>query len=341
MFACSCRIIYFVMIHLRNAWLPFLMAIIVISCNEPSRIATDPLGSWNDGLAKQSIIEFIESVTDSNDESYIPESSRIAVFDNDGTLWSEKPYYFQLQFAIDRIKELASGHPEWYEIQPFKAVLEGDMKTVMDYGVPGIIELVMKSHAGMSDKEFRVVVNDWIDTARHNETGKLYRDMVYRPMIELLNYFRDQGFKTYIVSGGGTDFLRAWSEVVYGIPPQQIIGSTIKKKFDSIEGEPLIVRMPEIEFINDKEAKPLGIQRHIGRMPVAAFGNSDGDLQMLQWTASGPGKKLMVYIHHTDADREWAYDRDSHVGKLDKGLDEARDKGWLIVDMKNDWKVVH
>jgi len=300
-----------------------------------------PLPSWNEGQVKQAIIEFVSVTTDSANTGFIPENERIVVFDNDGTLWSEQPYYFQLQFAIDRIKEMAPQYPEWRDQQPFKAVLEDDIHSVMESGVPGLLQLVMASHAGMTTQEFESIVKEWIITARHPKTGRLFTEMVYQPMLELLEFFQANGFKTWIVSGGGIEFMRPWTEKVYGIPPEQVVGSSIKKKFELVDGNPIIHRMPEVEFINDKEAKPVGIEKHIGRRPVAAFGNSDGDLQMLQWTAAGAGKRLMVYIHHTDSVREWAYDRESHIGNLDKGLDEANEKGWTVVDMKNDWKQIY
>jgi len=263
------------------------------------------------------------------------------VFDNDGTLSSERPMYFQLFFALDRIKELAPQHPEWQEDQSFKAVLEGDLKTAMSVGEDALLELVMASHAGNTTEEFSQTVNDWLATAKHPKTGRPYTDMVYKPMLELLVYLRSNGFKTFIVSGGGIEFMRPWAEQVYGIPPEQVVGSSIKTKFEMRDGKPVLVRLPKINFIYDKEGKPIGINQHIGRCPIAAFGNSDGDLQMLQWTAAGKGARFCLYVHHTDAEREWAYDRDAHIGKLDKGLDEAKAKGWTVVDMKKDWKTVH
>ncbi|MCB2220142.1 MAG: haloacid dehalogenase-like hydrolase [Bacteroidetes bacterium] len=318
-----------------------------ISCSSPEpdqQVNTpqqDPLPSWNEGVTKNAIIDFVVSTTDPNSKSFIPENKRIVVFDNDGTLWSEQPLYFQFLFVIDRIKKMAPEHPEWREKQPFKAVLEDDLETVKKSGVPGLLTLTMASHSGMTTDEFKQIVNDWINTAKHPKTGKLYKEMVYQPMLEVLEYLRANGYKTFIVSGGGIDFMRPWTEEVYGIPPEQVIGSSGKYEFRMSNHNPEIVKLPEIDFIDDKEGKPIGIQKFIGRKPVAAFGNSDGDLQMLQWTASGEGKRLMVYIHHTDAEREWAYDRDSHIGHLDKGLDEAQEKGWIIVDMKNDWNRIY
>jgi hypothetical protein len=301
----------------------------------------EPLPSWNDAPSKQAILSFVEETTHSDSETFIPENERIVVFDNDGTLWSEQPVYFQFMFALDRIKQLAPEHPEWYDDTLFQAAINSDMEVIMKSGVHGLLTLTMVSHAGMSTSEFEQTVKDWISTARHLKTGKLYKEMVYQPMLEVLNYLRANGFKTYIVSGGGLDFMRPWAEEVYGIPSEQLLGSSGKYQFEIIDGKPEIRKMPEIDFIDDKEGKPIAIHKFIGKRPVAAFGNSDGDLAMLQWTAAGEGKRLMVYIHHTDADREWAYDRESHIGKLDKGLDEAREKGWTVVDMKKDWQKIY
>jgi phosphoglycolate phosphatase-like HAD superfamily hydrolase len=280
-------------------------------------------------------------VTDPQGPDFVPEAERIAVFDNDGTLWSEQPAYFQLFFAVDRVKAMAPEHPEWKTQQPFKAVLEDDMEALAAAGEHGVVELVMASHTGVTTVEFEAIVTDWIATARHPKTGRLYTEMVFQPMLELLDYLRASGFKTFIVSGGGIEFMRPWTEEVYGIPPEQVVGSSVKTKFEMRDGEPILVRLPEMNFIDDKEGKPVGINSHIGRRPIAAFGNSDGDLQMLQWTAAGDGPSFCLYVHHTDAEREWAYDRGSHIGGLDKGLDEAAARGWTVVDMKSDWKVVY
>ncbi len=298
-----------------------------------------PLPSWNDGATKAAIIEFVEQVTSPGD-SFVPVAERIATFDNDGCLWSEQPIYFQLQFAIDRVKQLASQHPEWKTEQPFKAVLEGDLETLAQAGMEGLAKLIMASHAGMTTEEFADTVKDWLKMARHPRFQRPYSELVYQPMLELLDYLRANGFKTYIVSGGGIEMIRVFAEEAYGIPPEQVIGSSIQTKFELREGQPVIVRLPEIDFIDDKEGKPVAINKFIGRRPIAAFGNSDGDLQMLQWTAAGKGPRLMMLVHHTDADREWAYDRDSHVGRLAKALVEARERKWLVVDMKKDWKIV-
>jgi phosphoglycolate phosphatase-like HAD superfamily hydrolase len=302
---------------------------------------TDPLPSWNDGKTKQSIVAFVEKVTTPGSPDFVPPAERIATFDNDGTLWAEKPMYFQLFFALDRVKELAPQHPEWKDKEPFASLLKGDLKTALAGGDKAILEIVMATHAGMTTNEFEKIVKDWIAKARHPKTKRLYTEMVYQPMLELLAFLRANGFKTFIVSGGGIEFMRPWADAVYGIPPEQIVGSSIKTKFEMRHDGPVLVRLPEINFIDDKEGKPVGINSHIGRRPVAAFGNSDGDLQMLQWTTAGPGARFGLIVHHTDSEREWAYDRQSHVGRLDKALDESKAKGWTVVDMKHDWKVIY
>ncbi len=325
--------------HNRFTFIFCLILILIASIN--ARAERDPLASWNDGTAKQAIVDFVAAVTDKGGPDYVPPAERIAVFDNDGTLWSEKPAYFQLLFAIDRIKALASQHPEWKTQQPFKAVLENDIKALAASGEKGLIQLVMASHAGMTTDEFEQIVTDWLATARHPKFKRPYTDLVFQPMLELLSYLRANGFKTFIVSGGGIEFMRPFTEKVYGIPPEQVIGSSIKTKFEMRDGKPVLVRLPEIFFIDDKAGKPVGIQKFIGRRPIAAFGNSDGDLQMLQWAAAGSGKRLMLIVHHTDAEREWAYDRKSPIGHLDKALDEANARGWTVVDMKKDWKVIY
>ena len=306
-----------------------------------SVLNVDPLPSWNDGPRKEKILKFIAVVSDSANTSFVHEDNRIVVFDNDGTLWSERPVYFQLYFALDRIKTLAPDHPEWKDQQPFKAVLENDMKTLLASGEHGLLKLIMASHSGMTTTEFEGIVKDWIAVARHPDTGKHFTEMVYQPMLELLSFLQENNFKTYIVSGGGIEFMRPWVEEVYGIPPEQVIGSSIKTEFQINNGIPQLIRLPELDFLDDKEGKPIAINKFIGKKPIAAFGNSDGDLQMLQWTDSHKENSLMVYIHHTDSVREWAYDRDSHVGRLDKGLDEAAKKNWLVVDMNNDWKSIY
>jgi hypothetical protein len=303
--------------------------------------AADPLPSWNDGATKKAIVEFVAKVTKKGSPDFVPEAERIATFDNDGTLWAEQPMYFQLLFALDRVKVLAPQHPEWKTTEPFASLLNGDVKGALAGGEKAIVAIMMAAHAGMSTEEFEKIVKDWIATAKHPKTGRLLTEMVYQPMIELLSYLRAHGFKTFIVSGGGIEFMRPWTEKVYGIPPEQVVGSSIKTKFEMVDGKPVLMRLPEVNFIDDGPGKPVGINQHIGRRPIAAFGNSDGDLQMLQWTAAGSGARFCLYVHHTDADREWAYDRTSHIGKLDKGLDEAAAKGWTVVDMKRDWKVIY
>lgn len=302
--------------------------------------ASEPLPSWNDGATKQAIMDFVVRVTKDGSADYVPEAQRVAVFDNDGTLWAEQPMYVQALFVADRVKTLASQHPEWTTKEPFASLLKGDATGVAASGESGIAELMALTHAGMSTDEFAVIVSDWIATARHPKTGRLYTEMVYQPMLELLAYLRENGFKTFIVSGGGIEFMRPWAERVYGIPPEQVIGSTGGLKFEMRDGVPVIMKTPDLVLNDDKEGKPVGIQRHIGRRPIAAFGNSDGDLQMLEWTCTPPGARLCLLVHHTDAEREWAYDRTSRVGRLDKALDEATARGWTIVDMKQDWKTV-
>jgi hypothetical protein len=317
------------------------MGLVCIVCAATIAQAADPLPSWNEGSAKQDIIDFVAAVTTPGSPDYVPQPERIATFDNDGTLWSEQPLYFQLFFAIDRIRALASDHPEWQTQEPFASLLKGDVEAMLAGGKEALFAVLMTSHAGMSTEEFEVLVGEWIGSARHPKTKQPFTQMVFQPMLELLDYLREHGFKTFIVSGGGIEFMRPWTEAVYGIPPEQVVGSSIKTEFVMRAGKPVLARLPELNFFNDKQNKPVGINLHIGRRPIAAFGNSDGDLQMLQWTASGPGRSLALYVHHTDAEREWAYDRDSHIGGLDKGLDEARAKGWTVVDMKRDWKVIY
>ncbi len=301
----------------------------------------DPLPSWNDTTTKDTIIAFVTDVTNTESESFIPIADRISTFDNDGNLWSEQPIYFQFFFVFDRIKEMAKQHPEWKNEQPFKAVLENDMETIKKSGMKGIGQLLMTTHAGNTTEEFEAIVKDWVTTAKHPTKNVGYDKLVYQPMLELLAYLRANDFKTYIVSGGGVDFMRAFVSPVYGIPSEQIIGSRIKTEFDYNNGNPVIKRLAEIDFVDDKEGKPLNIQKIIGKKPVFASGNSDGDLQMMQWTDSNSYESFQLYLHHTDEEREWAYDRESHIGRLDKGLDEATEKGWTVIDMKNDWKLVY
>ncbi|UIL31318.1 haloacid dehalogenase-like hydrolase (plasmid) [Rhizobium leguminosarum] len=302
---------------------------------------TDALPSWNDTAPKQAIISFVEKVTKPGSADFVPEAERIAVFDNDGTLWVEHPIYTQLAFALDRVKALAPQHPEWKETQPFKAVLEGDLKALAASGEKGLVELIMTTHAGMTSSDFQKIVTDWLASARDPKFKRPYTELVYQPMVELLAYLRANGFKTFIVSGGGIEFMRPWAEKVYGVPPEQVIGSSIKTEFRMQDDTPTLFRLPEVNFIDDKAGKPVGINQQIGRRPIAAFGNSDGDLQMLQWTTmAGAPARLGVLIHHTDSDREYAYDRDTEFGRLDKALDAASIAGWTVVDMKSDWKQV-
>jgi phosphoserine phosphatase len=301
---------------------------------------TDPLPSWNDSKAKQNILKFVSEVTKKGGANFVAPEDRIATFDNDGTLWAENPIYFQLLFAMDRVKALAPKHPEWKTQQPFQAVLANDMKGVAASGEKGLGQIMMVTHAGITTDEFASVVKSWIETAKHPKFQMRYDQMIYQPMLELLSYLRGNGFKTYIVSGGGIEFMRTFSQRVYGIPPEQVIGSSIKTKFEMRDGTPVLMRLPEINFVDDKDGKPLGINQFIGRRPIAAFGNSDGDLQMLQWTTAGNGLRFALIVHHTDAAREYSYDRQSSVGKLDKAWDEAQTKGWTVVDMKKDWKVI-
>lgn len=314
---------------------------VLAACAQPIAPPGDPLPSWNAGPTKDAIVEFVDAVTTAGGADFVPADERIAVFDNDGTLWSEQPAYFQLFFAIDRVKALAAEHPEWSEQQPFKAALEGDMETLAASGEHGLLELVMATHGGMTTAEFEQIVSDWIATARHPTLDRPYTQLAFAPMLELLDYLRANGFKTWIVSGGGVEFMRPWAERVYGIPPEQVIGSSIKVQFEMRESGPVLARLPELDFIDDKAGKPVGIHKFIGRRPIAAFGNSDGDLQMLQWATAGPGRRFGLLVHHTDAEREWQYDRDSHIGRLDRALVEAGERGWTVADMARDWKEIY
>jgi len=316
----------------------------LISCSDSSQIietGTDPLPSWNQGATKDAIVEFVRDVSDEQSQNFVPVKDRVAVFDNDGNLWSEQPAYFQLFFTIDEVKAMAPEHPEWQHTQPYQSVLEDDMSTLATYGEHGLIELVMATHAGNSTEEFESMVADWLATAKHPRFDRPYTDLVYQPMLELLDYLRANDFKVFIVSGGGIDFMRVWVEEVYGVPRDQVIGSSIKTEFVMEDGHGEIRRLGEMDFIDDKEGKPVGINRFIGRRPIFCSGNSDGDLAMMQYTDSNEGPSFMLYLHHTDAEREWAYDRESHVGRLDRGLDESAEKGWTVIDMKSDWKVVY
>ena len=314
------------------------LIVIVVFCMPAA--AADLLPSWNETATKQAIVDFVERVTKEGSRDFVPPEKRIATFDNDGCLWSEQPMYFQAIFATDRVKALAAKHPEWKTQEPFASVLQGDMKAALAGGEKALLELVMATHAGMTTDEFSETVTEWIATAKHPTTGRSYTQMVYQPMLELLTYLRANGFKTFIVSGGGIEFMRPWTERIYGIPPEQVVGSSIKTKFEMRDGKPVLVRLPEVNFIDDKAGKPVGIQQHIGRRPIAAFGNSDGDLQMLQWTAAGNGPRFCLLVHHTDDDREWAYDRDSHIGRLEEALAVASRRRWTVVDMRKDWRTI-
>lgn len=316
-----------------------LLALIVSVTGAAS--GTEILPSWNDTASKKAIIAFVGKVTKEGGGDFVSPAERIAVFDNDGTLWSEQPMYFQVLFVFDRVKALAPQHPEWKEKEPFASLLKGDMKAVAAAGEKGAVEMMAATHTGMTTEEFSKTVSEWIATAKHPKTGRLLTEMIYQPMVELTAYLRENGFKTYIVSGGGIEFMRPWTEKVYGIPPEQVIGSYGKLKYEMRDGNPVLIKLPEIGLIDDHEGKPAGIQTLIGRRPIAAFGNSDGDQQMLEWTTSGSGARFGLLIHHDDADREWAYDRTSHIGKLDTAWDEAKAKGWTVVSMKEDWSVIH
>ncbi len=316
----------------------FLIAAILFSASVAE--AADPLPSWNDGPTKDAVEAFVMKVTDKDGPDFVPRADRVAVFDNDGNLWAEKPVYFQLLFAIDRVKAMAPDHPEWKDKQPFKAAIEGDMKALAASGEKGLLELLAASHTGMSSAEFQKIAGEWLATAKHPRFKRGYTELVYQPMLELLSYLRDNGFTTYIVSGGGIEFVRNFSEPVYGIPPAQVVGSSIKTEYKLVDGEPKIMRLPEMNFIDDKAGKPVGINQHIGKRPILASGNSDGDFEMLEWTTAGEGPRFGLIVHHTDADREYAYDRDSHVGRLANALDQAADRGWTVIDMKNDWKQI-
>ena len=329
------------------------MIFILIGCkrdativeNNEKRMSVEtmqPLSSWNEGKSKQAIIDFVIKTTTEGSPDFIPLEDRIACFDNDGTLWGEQPMYFQMAFAIDQVKLLAPQHPEWKTTQPFKAILEGDMKTALSGGEKALLQIMTASHTGMSTDAYEKSVFDWIAIAKHPVTQKYYNEMIYQPMVELLDYLRANGYKTFIVSGGGIDFMRVWAEKAYGIPPYQVVGSSVKSIYEvGADGKPFLTKLPELNFNDDKEGKPIGIHQHIGKRPVFTGGNSDGDYQMLHYTTSGSGPRFGLLVHHTDAIREVAYDRASHIGRLEKGLDDAAKNNWLLVDMKNDWKRIY
>jgi phosphoglycolate phosphatase-like HAD superfamily hydrolase len=331
--------------------LALTLASVAVACNQSTPVvqapasqstaAVDPLPSWNESTARKAIVDFVGRTTKEGAPDFVPPAERIAVFDNDGTLWAEQPMYFQLAFALDRIKALAAKHPEWKTTQPFTGAIEGDLKAVLATGAAGLMQIIAASHTGITTEEFEAIVIDWIGSARHPGTGRRYDEMVYQPMLDMLTYLRANGYKTFIVSGGGVEFMRPWVERVYGIPPEQVVGSRVKVKYEPRDGAPVLLRLAEIDLNDDKAGKPVGIHQVIGRRPTIAFGNSDGDFEMLEWTTSAKGPRLGVIVHHTDAEREWAYDRDSHIGQLVRGLDEGPQRGWVIVDMKNDWNVIY
>jgi phosphoserine phosphatase len=325
----------------RGAQLPrALLALFALAFAVLPARADDPLPSWNDTAPRQAIVDFVHRVTTPGSPDFVPVAERIATFDNDGTLWAEQPLYFQALFVFDRIRELAPQHPEWKTTEPFAAVLRGDLHAALAGGERALLQMVLATHAGMTTEEFGRTVEEWIARARHPQTGRAFTEMVYEPMLELLAFLRANGFRTFIVSGGGVEFMRPWTERVYGVPPEQVVGSSIETRYELRKGKPVLMRLPEIRFIDDKAGKPVGINAHIGRRPLMAFGNSDGDFEMLEWTTAGAGPRFALIVHHTDAKREWAYDRDSHVGRLARGLDEAPARGWIVVDMARDWNRV-
>lgn len=318
-----------------------IVPILFLILTSAAQAQPDPLPSWKDGKTKSAITDFVSRVTAEDSADFVKPGERIAVFDNDGTLWAEQPVYFQLAFALDRIKAMAPDHPEWKDTEPFKSAIAGDPKGLAAAGEKGLVEIVATTHSGMTTAEFSKLVADWVETARHPRFDRPYTELVYQPMLELLAYLRANDFKTFIVSGGGVEFMRVFTERIYGIPPEQVVGSSGVVKFEiGADGKPVLIKEPKVEFVDDGPGKPVGINRFIGRQPIFAFGNSDGDLQMLEWTAAGDGARFMGIVHHTDAEREWAYDRQSHIGKLDKALDEGTAKGWTVVDMKSDWLAV-
>lgn len=321
----------------------FLSVLVLVTLAFAAQVAlaADPLSSWKEGPAKQAIVDFVAKVTKTGSPDFVPPEERIATFDNDGTLWVEQPMYSQLFFALDRVKELAPQHPEWKTKEPFASLLKGDVKGALAGGEHAILEIVMATHAGMTTEEFEAIVTKWNAAAKHPRFKRPFTECVYQPMLELLAYLRGNGFKTFIVSGGGIEFMRPWTEKVYGIPPEQVVGSSIKTKYEMQQGKPVLVRLPKIDFIDDKTGKPVGINSHIGRRPIAAFGNSDGDRQMLEWTQGGGGARLMMLVHHDDAKREYAYGPKSKVGTFsDSLMAEAKKSGWTVISMKDDWKTI-
>lgn len=331
----------------------FYLGLIVIGMTtfctpKPAETSEDPivnsapiLPSWNESAQRDAIVQFVEKTTTSGNADFVPENERIAVFDNDGTLWGEQPMYFQLFYAIDFIKKNADSHPEWANVASIQAILKDDLQGALAGGEKALAELVMASHAGMTEDEFNNSIKTWLESTTHPETGKAYNKMIYQPMVELLEYLRANGYKTFIVSGGGIDFIRVWAEEAYGIPPYQVVGSSLKAKYEEKDGKLQVVKLPELNHFDDKEGKPVGIHQNIGMRPTIAVGNSDGDYQMIDYTTNSQGPRLGIYIHHTDSVREYAYDRDSHIGQFAKGLEDAEKKGWIVVDMANDWKTIY
>ncbi len=317
-----------------------LTALLAILACQP-RQAADPLLSWNEGATKVAIVDFVERVTDEAHTDYRPVAERVAVFDNDGTLWAEQPMYFQLVYALDQVRVLAPEHPEWAGADPFRAVIANDREAIAALGMPDLMAIIGATHAGMTVHDFRATSRAWLDSVRHPRFDRLYRELTYQPMVELLDYLRANDFQVWIVSGGGIEFLRSIAEEAYGVPPEQVIGSSTQSEYRVDDGGPRIMKLPGLGSINDKEGKPVNISLHIGRRPILAFGNSDGDFAMLEYATAGDGASLGLLLHHDDAEREWAYDRDSHVGRLDKALDEANQRGWNVVDMKEDWKAIY
>jgi phosphoglycolate phosphatase-like HAD superfamily hydrolase len=326
----------------RSCFLVLATAWFFLTGSATSFAQVDPLPSWNAGSAKTAIIDFVAKVTTAGGPDFVAPAERIATFDNDGTLWTEMPVYFQVAFALDRVKAMAPQHPEWKTLEPFKSVLENDRAALAALGEKGLLEIIEATHAGLTTAEFAQAVTDWITTARHPRFHRLYTDLVYQPMLELMAHLRANGFKTYIVSGGGIEFMRPWTDRIYGIPPEQVVGSSGVTKYEMRpDGVPVLIKEPKVEFVDDGPGKPVGINRFIGRQPILAFGNSDGDQQMLEWTAAGSGARFMGIVHHTDAVREYAYDRHSEIGRLDKAWDEAIRRKWIVVDMKNDWNTIY
>ena len=321
--------------------LAVLFLVLLLTACAAAQTISDPLPSWTSGDSKQRIVNFVTGVSDSSSTSFVPVNERIATFDNDGTLWSEKPTYFQLLFILERVKVMAEDHPEWSDTQPFKAVIEDDWATLKAAGAHGLLDLAMATQTNNTTQEFQNTVKDWAENSRHPITGKPYIEMVFQPMLELIDYLKANDFKVFIVSGGGMEFMRPWAEAVYGIPPDQVVGSSFETRYEVRDGEPVLVRESKMHFLNDKGGKPVAINRFIGQRPILAAGNSDGDFEMLEWTTAGEGERLGLLVHHTDAKREWAYDRESSEGRLDRGLDEAGKKGWLLIDMARDWQVIY